>query len=62
MVKSATTAFTTCEMPADVLPVKLESLLYCAVMVWLPAVRADVDNFACPLLRLALPRLVVLSA
>jgi hypothetical protein len=46
MEKSAGTALTVCEMPADVLLVKSESPPYCAVMVWVPAESVEVENFA----------------
>ena len=42
-------------MPAEVLPVKLESPLYCAVIVCVPTASEEVENFAIPPLKLALP-------
>jgi hypothetical protein len=61
MVKSAATAFTVWFIPGDVLPMKLESPLYCAVMGCVPAESVEVVSVAFPLLRLAVPILEPLS-
>ena len=46
---------TTTLVTEDRLPLKLESPLYCAVILCVPAARADVDSDATPLLKLELP-------
>ena len=60
-MKSAATALTVWFIPGEVLPMKLESPLYCAVMGCVPAESVDVVSVAFPLLRPAVPILEPLS-
>ena len=46
---------TTTVVTEDTLPLKLESPLYCALILCVPAARADVDSDATPPLKLELP-------
>ena len=54
-IKPCVAAATFCVMPGDVLPVKFESPLYCAVIGCDPTESEEVENFATPPLILALP-------
>src|SRR5690348_4562611 len=60
-MKSAATALTVWFIPGEVLPMKLESPLYCAVMGCVPAESVEVVSVAFPMLRLAVPILEPLS-
>jgi len=60
-VKPCEAAATVCVMLADVLPMKLVSPPYCAVIACCPAESEEVDSLAPPPLRPALPRLVLPS-
>lgn len=61
MVKSADAVFTVWLIPADGLPIKLESPLYWALIVCVPTDRVEVERFACPPLSAAVPSVVAPS-